>query len=42
VKTFYFGEYAIHYISAWWLWTISKFSSKKSKKQLKNLEMDNS
>jgi len=29
-------------ISAWWLRTSSKFSAKKSKKQPKNSEMDNS
>jgi len=29
-------------IFAWWLQTSSKFSGKKSKKQQKNLEMDNS
>jgi len=29
-------------ISAWWLWTSSKFSGKKSKKQPENSETNNS
>jgi len=35
-------EKAILIVSAWWLRTSSKFSGKRSKKQLENSEMDNS